>query len=220
MRRVLTAVVIALAMAEPLFADTITGKVVGVTDSDTIIVVDGAKVRRAVCFRGVDAPELPQPFGAEARLRLLRALFGQTVTVRVLDRDEHARIVGDVYFGDRWMNLEMLADGYGWWVDQCNPPPELRQAQDAARAARCGLWRHASPVPPWAYRERGGEDSTEGGYVSGLQTWLAQRTWRLWVTRAAQRGSAVGIIVIVAALWIASGLIRRRCASVPAGSAR
>ena len=46
----------------PTFAD-ITGKVVSVTDGDTIRVLDADNVQNKVRLTGIDAPERSQPYG-------------------------------------------------------------------------------------------------------------------------------------------------------------
>jgi endonuclease YncB( thermonuclease family) len=56
---------VAVAAAEPL-----TGKVVSVTDGDTVRVLDAANVQHKVRLNGIDAPERGQPFGTVARDRL------------------------------------------------------------------------------------------------------------------------------------------------------
>ncbi len=44
-------------------AETITGKVVGVTDGDTVTVLDDAKRQHKIRLSGIDAPEKSQAFG-------------------------------------------------------------------------------------------------------------------------------------------------------------
>src|SRR5262245_53434108 len=47
-------------------AQTITGKVVGVSDGDTITVLDGQKRQHKIRLEGIDAPESSQDFGSRA----------------------------------------------------------------------------------------------------------------------------------------------------------
>jgi endonuclease YncB( thermonuclease family) len=44
-------------------AEIITGKVVGVTDGDTVTVLDDAKRQHKIRLSGIDAPEKSQAFG-------------------------------------------------------------------------------------------------------------------------------------------------------------
>ncbi len=56
--------VLALIVAfGPAGAEVLTGHVVGVTDGDTITVLDAAKVQHKIRVAGIDAPEKKQAFG-------------------------------------------------------------------------------------------------------------------------------------------------------------
>ena len=74
--RLLVAAVVAIGSPA---AEQFTGKVVGVTDGDTLKVMRaGAAVR--VRLYGVDTPERKQPFATRARLFTSELAFGKTVT--------------------------------------------------------------------------------------------------------------------------------------------
>ena len=48
-------------------AETITGKMVGVMDGDTIEVLDATKTPRRIRLEGIDAPEKAQPYSARSK---------------------------------------------------------------------------------------------------------------------------------------------------------
>ena len=58
-------------------AETITGKVIGVMDGDTIEVLDATKTPRRIRLEGIDAPEKAQPFGARSKQHLSDQVFGE-----------------------------------------------------------------------------------------------------------------------------------------------
>jgi endonuclease YncB( thermonuclease family) len=61
-------------------ADALVGKVVGITDGDTIMVqLDRHEVK--VRVSGIDAPEKMQPFGQRSKEHLSDCAFGKTVTI-------------------------------------------------------------------------------------------------------------------------------------------
>lgn len=82
-RRFVAWVLVALlsAGAGPACADVLVGKVVGVTDGDTIIVLDNDKVQHKIRVSGIDAPEKKQPFGQVSKDNLSRLVFGKSVDV-------------------------------------------------------------------------------------------------------------------------------------------
>jgi endonuclease YncB( thermonuclease family) len=71
-------------VAQPL---TIIGKVVGVSDGDTITVLDDQKRQHKIHLIGIDAPESNQDYGSRAKQSLSDLVFGKTVTVTNSKRD-------------------------------------------------------------------------------------------------------------------------------------
>ena len=95
------AVVVLWCMLAPLgaSADQFTGKVVGISDGDTLSVLREGKAVK-VRLHGVDTPEKAQSFGAQARKFTSDMVFQQTVTIIVQDTDRYGRLVGDVLLPD------------------------------------------------------------------------------------------------------------------------
>tara|TARA_B100000686_G_C16144828_1_gene643880 strand:- start:38 stop:427 length:390 start_codon:yes stop_codon:yes gene_type:complete len=92
-----------------------TGKVVGVTDGDTITVLYEGKKQYKVRLQHIDCPETRQPFATKAKEALSSKVFGKTVTVKWEEMDRYKRILGNVYIGDRWINLELVNEGLACW---------------------------------------------------------------------------------------------------------
>ena len=90
--------VLALLLASALgaYADTITGRVVGVADGDTVTVLDAEKVQHKIRLAGIDAPEKSQPFGNRSKQNLSDLVFQKDVRVDWDKRDRYGRIVGKV----------------------------------------------------------------------------------------------------------------------------
>jgi endonuclease YncB( thermonuclease family) len=118
----------------------ITGKVVAIADGDTLTVLDDSKVQHKIRLAGIDAPESKQPFGAKSRENLAGKVFGKVVRVDVIDVDRYRRQVGRIYLGDRFVNLEMVRDGFAWRYPQYDKPGEFTAAECEAREKRRGLW--------------------------------------------------------------------------------
>jgi endonuclease YncB( thermonuclease family) len=128
------------------------GKVVGVSDGDTITVLHDRRPEK-VRLNGVDAPEKGQPFGEKARQFTARLAFGQEVIVRVVDHDRHGRTVADVILADgRSLNQELVRAGYEWWYRRYSKDFSLSELEAQARLARSGLWADQQPTPPWEWR--------------------------------------------------------------------
>jgi endonuclease YncB( thermonuclease family) len=153
-------VALLLALACTANAETITGRVVGVADGDTITVLDADKMQHKIRLAGIDAPEKKQPFGNRSKASLSELAFDKTVDVETSKRDRYGRQIGKVLVNGRDVNLVQVERGIAWFYRQYQreqSPNDRRlyeAAEDAARADKRGLWRDADPVPPWDWRKR------------------------------------------------------------------
>lgn len=132
------------------------GKVVGVSDGDTVDVLIGGKAARVRLF-GVDCPEKRQPFGAAAKKFTSTLVFGREVKVVVRDVDRYGRTVAEVVLADgRILNRELVKAGLAWWYKRYAPDAhELGILEAEARAAGRGLWADKAPIRPWDFRTAG-----------------------------------------------------------------
>jgi len=139
-------------------ADTLTGKVVKITDGDTLYVLDANYKEHKIRLAGIDAPERKQAYGLASRKHLLSIVAGKQVTVEYQKRDRYGRIVGKVLLDGIDACLEQVKAGYAWHYKkyQHEQSVEDRQlyadAENKARNERLGLWRENNPNPPWEYR--------------------------------------------------------------------
>lgn len=133
-------------------ATTLTGKVVGVTDGDTITVLDAEKRQHKVRLEGIDAPESGQPFGTQAKKALSDKVFGKEITVKETGKDRYGRTLGHVYVGKQHVNRELVSEGFAWHYKEYNSDRDLASAENEARAAKRGLWRDDVPTAPWDFR--------------------------------------------------------------------
>ncbi len=156
MRKALVCLLLALACTA--HAETITGRVVGVADGDTITVLDGDKVQHKIRLSGIDAPEKKQAFGNRSKESLSELAFDKTVNVESSKRDRYGRQIGKVLVNGQDVNLVQVERGMAWFYRQYqrDQSPDDRKlyeaAEDAAKADKRGLWRDADPVPPWEFR--------------------------------------------------------------------
>jgi len=133
-----------------LTSGTLTGKIVGVQDGDTITLLTSEKVQHKIRLYGIDAPEGGQAFGRKSKSYLSGLVFDKTVTISLEDVDRYQRIVGRVSVAGRDVNLAVVEAGWAWWYRKYAPKDKkLRDAEERARLHRRGQWRDDSPIPPW-----------------------------------------------------------------------
>lgn len=147
-----------LLSAASVQAGTLKGRVVGVTDGDTITVLDSSNRQYKIRFAGIDAPEKNQPYGKRSKEHLSDLVFNRQVIVETEKEDRYGRTVGKVLVDGRDTNLAMVVAGYAWHYKkyQAEQSPNDRllydSAEKEARAARRGLWVDlalmATQIPP------------------------------------------------------------------------
>ncbi len=127
--------------------EKISGPVMAVHDGDTLRI--GPHVIR---LANIDAPELAQEHGQQARAALVAICAGQWAEASVVTRDRYRRIVATVRCGQVDAGRTMVAAGYAWVYTRYNKDVTLPASEDRARAQRHGLWAGQAPVPPWIWR--------------------------------------------------------------------
>lgn len=161
-----TLLAIALSLAACVAAaETIDGRVIGVSDGDTITLLqvsDTTKTPRKIRISGIDAPEKAQAFGAVAKDAMSQLAFGPDATAECRTVDRYGRSICLVRVKGIDVGLRMIELGLAWhYKHYANTQPREESAsyamlENESRAARRGLWRDlytaAPPVPPWDWR--------------------------------------------------------------------
>lgn len=144
------------------------GKVVGVTDGDTINVMHDGKAEK-IRLNGIDCPESHQDFGNKAKQFASGLVFGKVVTVEVKDIDKYGRTVGEVLLSDgRSLNRELVKAGYAWWYKKYSNDNSLGGLEIEARNAKRGLWADPKPIAPWDFRKGKRSDANSGNSNIGV----------------------------------------------------
>ena len=159
LRRIACLILIILFM-QATQADTLTGKVVKITDGDTLVVLDAGNTQHKIRLSGIDAPETNQPFGKRSKEALSALVAGQRVEVDWHKQDRYGRIVGKVIAQGKDVNLAQVRTGMAWWYRKYADEQSLvdqglyAAAEAKARVSGLGLWGDMEPVPPWDWRKR------------------------------------------------------------------
>jgi len=138
-------------IAGVLSAGALAGTCVDVVDGDTIVVqVEGTL--RTVSLAAVDAPELGQPFGDEARDLTAELVLDREVAVEPAPGGSADVVVGRVVIGDTDLAVTLLEAGLAWHDAIHDSQEQLVIQHIMARSAKRGLWSEANPVAPWQWR--------------------------------------------------------------------
>ena len=149
-----------LLLATSLHAAEYQGRVVGVADGDTINVLDSSKTQHKVRLNGIDAPEKGQPFTNRSRISLAMMVYQREVTIVTHKVDRYGREIGKVLHDGQDVCLEQVKRGLAWHYkaherEQSESDRNAYSAaEDAARAAKAGLWADKEPIAPWEWRKK------------------------------------------------------------------
>lgn len=171
------------------------GVVVGVTDGDTMTVLDTKMKSHTVRLAYIDSPEttchMPKPsyqddrcvdrgqdFAKAAKKSLSAMVYKKDVTVDVLPGSSYGREIGVVRTISRGVelnvNLAQIDAGMAWFyrhyaITQLSSSEfnKYGNAEQSARRSGRGLWSHANPVAPWDYRSNRSPENhaSQGGVM-------------------------------------------------------
>lgn len=151
-----------LALALAFFAlaggdRLLSGRVIEVTDGDSLTLYSALGQSERVRLYGIDSPEAGQAGGREAA-RFCRALaLRKQVEMRTLYEDQYGRKTAVLTLPDgAILNEEMVRAGHAWVYPQFCKEARCRdwkRLEKEAREKKLGLWDEPDPVPPWKWRK-------------------------------------------------------------------
>ncbi len=125
--------------------------VVDVIDGDSVVILQEGR-SKVVHIEAVDAPQLKQPYGKEAKAFTEKLLLNHVATIRYIDNNKATDIVNSNGQSLKW---GLINAGLAWYPKN-HVKNSLRDANDKlgkyevkARRARRGLWAQDDPQPPW-----------------------------------------------------------------------
>lgn len=140
-----------------------TGVVTAVVDGDTVWVKrnassPGTRTERAVDIRieGIDAPEICQPYGPEARQALSRRILNQTVKVSAHRTDTYGRTLARLSLADEDVGDWMVRHGHAWSYHYRRQAGPYASQESVASGARRGLFADPAAMQPREFRKRHG----------------------------------------------------------------
>lgn len=136
-----------------VYAQTLTGKVIGVKDGDTVVVIDAANNQTTLRLAEVDCPEKAQAFGTKAKQFTSDQVYLKVVKYDVTDIDRYGRSIAKIYYDDnKYLSAEIIKNGFGWQYKQYSTSKLLAKLEQEARQNKRGLWIDANPIYPSDFR--------------------------------------------------------------------
>lgn len=133
------------------------GVVTKVVDGDTLWVQTHSSARPLkVRIQGIDAPEICQAGGLQARDALKRKVGGQRVGVTSRAHDDYGRTVGTVHMQNEDIGRWMVGQGHAWVYKYQSRKALYSDEFSRAQQERRGVFSVAGPEEPKAFRKRQG----------------------------------------------------------------
>ncbi|MGB8435359.1 MAG: thermonuclease family protein [Burkholderiales bacterium] len=178
---------------------TIDGRVVGVSDGDTITILDLDKRQHKIRFNGIDAPEKKQPFGNRSRQILASLIFDRNVRAECHKRDRYGREICKILDDSRDIGLEQIRAGLAWWyrayAKEQSPDDRERyeQAEQEARARRLAYGGNQIPCRRGSGESSRPVDSPRRAAINRRRKSRRRKVAREYVANVADRpGPVVG----------------------------
>ena len=157
-RNILLRTLLTVLVVSPTLSWAWSGEVVGITDGDTITVLN-SKTLKDVKIRlyGIGTPEKGQAFSKRAKQFTSDMVFGNVVEVGAITVDHYGRTVSLVYVEGKGVCDELIRAGLAWvYYLYCNLPicAEWKNLEAEAKEAKRGIWSEHNPVPPWEFRRK------------------------------------------------------------------
>lgn len=147
-----------LVTSTQLPAETLTGRIIGVTDGDTVTLLDAKHHPQKVRLAGIDAPEKRQAFGEKSKTHLSALAYNRQAKADCRKIDRYRRRVCVIYVNGRDVGREQIKAGMAWWYQQYARDQkkqeriDYKHAEFLAKRHRYGLWSGKNPTPPWEWR--------------------------------------------------------------------
>ena len=142
-----------LILSSYLFSLELIGKVVKVSDGDTVTILTSDKTQHKIRLNDIDAPEKKQAFGNKSKDNLAKYIAGKTVTVEYQKKDKYKRVLGTIYYNNTDINLQQVKDGYAWVYKKYSKNHNYFKAEKEAKSKKLGLWSDKNPIEPWEFRK-------------------------------------------------------------------
>ena len=142
--------------ARPSEPEPLQGVVTQVIDGDTLRFNVAGQPAIEVRLAQIDAPELCQAGGAEARRALSELALNKPATLRPAGRDRQGRSIGVLVLDGASVGQRLVQEGHAWSLVGRNGRGPLVKEERLAQALNRGLHAERTAVKPEDFRRSNG----------------------------------------------------------------
>lgn len=158
MKRSLILVLLACTAGSAFARDNppVEGVVTKVIDGDTLVVQIAGKPPLDVRLKDIDAPEICQAHGPEAKKALEEFALGKTASVVTSARDSYGRTIAALTIEGQSVSKRMVEEGHAWSVRFKYDRGPLVKQERQAKALNRGLHQQFGALNPKDFRRTQG----------------------------------------------------------------
>ncbi|MBQ3774989.1 MAG: thermonuclease family protein [Ruminobacter sp.] len=134
----------------------VTCVVIAVLNGNLFHCVDSKDQKHLIKMADIEAPELGQPYGPEAKEYLKELIYDDKIAVKIKGNRDGA-ILGELYHKKQNANREMIRKGLAW-SDRNNKDSMYLRLERDAHSNGTGLWSDHDAVYPAVFREKNPTD--------------------------------------------------------------
>jgi micrococcal nuclease len=125
--------------------------VIRLKDADTYVILDSGKLI-TVRLENIDAPELEQYYGQQAKDSVSNIIYRKTVSVKFDGKDIYGRALATISINGQHLDSILVCKGWAWFYVKYSHNYQLSIYEAAAKAKGLGLWSCLNSIPPWEWR--------------------------------------------------------------------
>lgn len=142
-----------LSVCFSLYSKELRGRIVRVSDGDTVVLLDSTNTQHRIRLDGIDCPEKGQPFGRKATDFVKNLAAGKQAVVYWDKKDRYGRILGYLIVDGVNVNKELLKNGLAWHYKHFNQDKELAELEQQAKDKKLNIWSDKNPIEPYQWRK-------------------------------------------------------------------
>lgn len=144
-----------LLISSICISQTYTGKVIGIKDGDTVVVLDSLNYQTTLRIAEVDCPEKSQAFGTKAKQFTSDEIYLKQIKYIVTDIDSYGRSIAKIYYeNNKYLSAEIIRNGFSWQYKKYSTSKLLAKLEEEARQNKRGLWIDPNPIYPSDFRRK------------------------------------------------------------------
>ena len=153
--RIVLIIIVFLSLSNCLYSQ-LKGRIIGVSDGDSVSLLDEKNVVFKIRLNGIDAPEKKQDFGNASKNFIGDLIYDKFVWVRTNGLDRYGRTIGTIYLNENMIgksvNEMSLENGMSWHYKKYDKNIIWSNIELKAKEDKIGLWQLQNPIPPWSFR--------------------------------------------------------------------